>query len=50
MLVPEGIIKYVVDQTVSTMRQLEQNVVVKKAADQNQNLVLEGEINKNSLK
>jgi len=50
MLVPEGIIKYVVDQTVSTMRQLEQGIIVKKAADGQPNLVLEGEVNKNSLK
>jgi hypothetical protein len=50
MLVPEGIIKMTIDQTVATMRQLAQGVVVKKAVDGNQNMVLEGEINKQSLK
>lgn len=50
MLVPEGIIRYTIDQTVSTIRQLVTGQIVKKAVDGNQNLVLEGEINKNSLK
>lgn len=50
MLVPEGIIRYTIDQTVSTMRQSVSGTVVKKAADGNQNLVLEAEMNKNSLK
>lgn len=50
MLVPEGIIKMTIDQTVATMRQLAQGTIVKKAVDGNQNMVLEGEINKQSLK
>lgn len=50
MLVPEGIIKFTIDQTVATMRQLAQGTIVKKAVDGNQNMVLEGEINKQSLK
>jgi hypothetical protein len=50
MLVPEGIEKTAIDQTVATMKQLIQGTVVKKATDGNQNMVMEGEINKMSLK
>jgi hypothetical protein len=50
MIVPEGIIKMAIDQTVATMKQLGQGTVVKKATDGNQNMVLESEINKQSLK
>lgn len=50
MLVPETIAKMAIDQTVATMKQLGQGTVVKKSTDGNQNMVMEGEINKNSLK
>lgn len=50
MLVPEGIVKMAIDQTVATIRQLQQGNVVKKSVDNNQNMVMESEINKLSLK
>lgn len=50
MLVPEAIVDMAITQTVSKMKQIAQGVVVKKSTDGNQNMVMEGEINKNSLK
>jgi hypothetical protein len=51
MLVPDGIIKMAVDQTVATMRQLGQSVVEKKGIDgQGQNKTIETEMNKLALK
>lgn len=50
MIVPDGIIKYTVDTTVTTMRGIEQGKVVKETNDGNQNRVMESEINKAALK
>lgn len=50
MLVPDGIVDNVMNQTIAKMRQAQQGIVVKKSVDGNQNLVLEGEMNKQSLK
>lgn len=50
MLVPEAIVDMAITQTVMKMRQEGQGVIVKKSTDGNQNMVMEGEINKNSLK
>jgi len=50
MLVPEAIVDMAITQTVSKMKQIAQGVIVKKSTDGNQNMVMEGEINKLSLK
>lgn len=50
MLVPESIIDMAITQTVIKMKQIGQGAVVKKSTDGNQNMVMEGEINKQSLK
>jgi hypothetical protein len=50
MLVPEAIVDMAITQTVSKMKQIAQGAVVKKSTDGNQNMVMEGEINKLSLK
>lgn len=50
MLVPEAIVDMAITQTVMKMKQVAQGVVVKKSTDGNQNMVMEGEINKLSLK
>lgn len=50
MLVPEAIVDMAITQTVSKMKQISQGTVVKKSTDGNQNMVMEGEINKLSLK
>lgn len=47
---PDGMVNYVVMTTVSQMRQIQQGKVVKTSIDGNPNLVLEGEINKESVK
>lgn len=50
MLVPEAIVDMAITQTVMKMKQEAQGAVVKKSTDGNQNMVMEGEINKMSLK
>lgn len=50
MLVPEAIVDMAVTQTVMKMKQVAQGAIVKKSTDGNQNMVMEGEINKQSLK
>lgn len=50
MLVPESIVDMAITQTVMKMKQVAQGAVVKKSTDGNQNMVMEGEINKQSLK
>lgn len=50
MLVPEAIVDMAITQTVMKMKQVAQGAVVKKSTDGNQNMVMEGEINKQSLK
>lgn len=47
---PDGIVNYVVMTTVSQMRQLQQGLVVKTSLDGNPNKIMEGEINKESIK
>jgi len=50
MLVPESIVDMAITQTVSKMKQIAQGAIVKKSTDGNENMVMEGEINKLSLK
>jgi hypothetical protein len=50
MLVPDGVVKMVIDQTVATMKGLGQGTVVKKDIDGNQNMVTQTEMNKLALK
>jgi hypothetical protein len=50
MLVPEAIVDMAIVQTVMKMKQEGQGAIVKKSTDGNQNMVMEGEINKLSLK
>lgn len=51
MVVPEGIIKMAVDQTVATMKQLAQGTIEKKGIDgQGQNKIMETEMNKMVIK
>jgi hypothetical protein len=47
---PDGMVSYVITTTVSQMRQFSQGKIVKTAIDGNQNLVMEGEINKEAVK
>lgn len=48
--VPDGIVKYVIDTTVLTMKQISQGVVVKKSVDGNQNKIIETEVNSTLLR
>lgn len=50
MIIPDGIVKYVIDTTVGVMRQLETGIVVKESNDGNRNKIMESEINKAALK
>jgi hypothetical protein len=50
MLVPEAIADMAINQTVLKMKQVAQGTIVKKAMDNNSNMVMESEINKVSLK
>lgn len=45
MLVPDGVIKQVIDQTVATIKELEKGLVVKKSLDGNDNKVMQLEAN-----
>lgn len=45
MLVPDGVIKQVIDQTVATIKELEKGLVVKKSLDGNDNKVMQLETN-----
>lgn len=47
--VPDGVINYVVNTTVSVMKQILAGVVVDKSNDDNPNKILQSEINKTSL-
>lgn len=47
--VPDVLVDDIINKTVAAMRELKPPVI-KKAADQNQNMVMESEINKNSVK
>jgi hypothetical protein len=47
---PDGMVNYVVMTTVSQMRQLAQGKVVKTSIDGNPNMIMESEINKESVK
>lgn len=50
MLVPDGIIRWVVDNTVMTMKQIKDGTIVKKSLDGNENVVLQTEMNKEAIK
>jgi hypothetical protein len=47
---PDGMVNYVVMTTVSQMRQLSQGKIVKVSIDGNPNMIMESEINKESVK
>lgn len=50
MVIPDGIVKYVIDTTVGMMRQIEAGTIVKETNDGNRNKIMESEINKAALK
>jgi hypothetical protein len=50
MELPDGVVKYVIDTTVSIMRQIEQGKIIKETNDGNNNAVMESEINKAALR